>query len=226
MQHIKEQNWFAVGLDVIVVIVGIFLGMQVTEWNEQRESQNISDETLSRLIIELETASGMLQKVIEPNTVRLESSLQYLEGKFELKEQSKQQLMSLVIIPTLDINIPILERELGPNKLVIGNTDLDSALRNIHVAYEEIKEQGFYIKQMYTNQIIPYHLKTRVLGDIRKLSTGEEVSMSKAQVLYLDEEYRQLVNLAYLMNYNNQLRYKQLAKQIGIASDLARHVTK
>jgi hypothetical protein len=29
MQHIKEQNWLAVGQDVIVVIVGIFLGMQV-----------------------------------------------------------------------------------------------------------------------------------------------------------------------------------------------------
>ena len=35
-QHLKDQNWFAVGLDVIVVIVGIFLGMQVTEWNEER----------------------------------------------------------------------------------------------------------------------------------------------------------------------------------------------
>ena len=32
MQHVKEQNWFAVGLDVIVVIVGIFLGMQVQKW--------------------------------------------------------------------------------------------------------------------------------------------------------------------------------------------------
>ena len=33
-QHIKEQNGFAVGLDIIVVVVGIFLGMQVTEWND------------------------------------------------------------------------------------------------------------------------------------------------------------------------------------------------
>ncbi len=35
-KHIKEQNWFAVGLDVIVVIVGIFLGMQVTNWQAER----------------------------------------------------------------------------------------------------------------------------------------------------------------------------------------------
>ncbi len=40
MQHVKEQNWFAVGLDVIVVIVGIFLGMQVTEWQAQRNNEH------------------------------------------------------------------------------------------------------------------------------------------------------------------------------------------
>ncbi len=27
MTHVTEQNWFAVGLDAIVVITGIFLGM-------------------------------------------------------------------------------------------------------------------------------------------------------------------------------------------------------
>ena len=39
IQHVKEQNWFAVGLDVIVVIVGIFLGMQVTDWNDKRNDR-------------------------------------------------------------------------------------------------------------------------------------------------------------------------------------------
>ena len=39
MQHVKEQNWFAVGLDVIVVIVGIFLGMQVQQWYLEREKR-------------------------------------------------------------------------------------------------------------------------------------------------------------------------------------------
>ena len=39
-KHITEQNWFAVGLDVIVVVVGIFLGLQVTEWNESRKDKN------------------------------------------------------------------------------------------------------------------------------------------------------------------------------------------
>jgi len=49
MKHVTDQNWFAVGLDVIVVIVGIFLGLQVTEWNEQRAERAEEAEYLIRL---------------------------------------------------------------------------------------------------------------------------------------------------------------------------------
>lgn len=30
MKHVTDQNWIAVVLDVLVVITGIFLGMQVS----------------------------------------------------------------------------------------------------------------------------------------------------------------------------------------------------
>jgi len=48
-EHLKEQNWFAVGLEVIVVIVGIFLGMQVTDWNENRKDHNDGQDFISRI---------------------------------------------------------------------------------------------------------------------------------------------------------------------------------
>lgn len=49
MKHVNDQNWFAVGLDVIVVVVGIFLGMQVTEWNDQRKDRVEEGEYLLRV---------------------------------------------------------------------------------------------------------------------------------------------------------------------------------
>lgn len=50
MKHVTDQNWFAVGLDVIVVITGIFLGMQVSEWNDERKDKLIEIEYIERLI--------------------------------------------------------------------------------------------------------------------------------------------------------------------------------
>jgi len=34
-RHVREQNWFAVWLDL--VIVGIFVGLEISNWNETRK---------------------------------------------------------------------------------------------------------------------------------------------------------------------------------------------
>jgi len=63
-QHLKDQNWFAVGLDVIVVIVGIFLGMQVTEWNEERQDKEDNLIYIKRIhgeLIDAENASNRVR---------------------------------------------------------------------------------------------------------------------------------------------------------------------
>jgi hypothetical protein len=36
MQHVKDQNWFAVGLDFLIVVTGVFIGIQVANWNAAR----------------------------------------------------------------------------------------------------------------------------------------------------------------------------------------------
>ena len=37
-KHVKDQNWFAVALDFFIVVVGILLAFQITNWNERREA--------------------------------------------------------------------------------------------------------------------------------------------------------------------------------------------
>lgn len=34
---LREQNWVAVAIEVLVVVVGVFVGMQVNNWNERRK---------------------------------------------------------------------------------------------------------------------------------------------------------------------------------------------
>ena len=56
MKHVTDQNWFAVGLDVIVVIVGIFLGLQVQEWNENRKNIIAADSYAEQLLVDANQA--------------------------------------------------------------------------------------------------------------------------------------------------------------------------
>lgn len=38
-QHVKDQNWFAVGLDFVIVVTGVFIGLQASNWNDNRETR-------------------------------------------------------------------------------------------------------------------------------------------------------------------------------------------
>lgn len=48
-EHVKAQNWTAVGLDFVIVVVGVFIGIQVANWNEERQDNSLSKGYLERL---------------------------------------------------------------------------------------------------------------------------------------------------------------------------------
>jgi len=56
-KHVKDQNWFAVFLDFFIVVVGILIAFQITNWNEARSLRADERDFLQRLhsdIIELQ----------------------------------------------------------------------------------------------------------------------------------------------------------------------------
>lgn len=36
MEHVTEQNWTAIGIDFVIVVLGVFIGLQVSNWNDAR----------------------------------------------------------------------------------------------------------------------------------------------------------------------------------------------
>lgn len=58
---IREQNWFTVIIEIMIVMIGIFLGLQVTEWNEDRKDRALEQEYLARLATEIHLADESLQ---------------------------------------------------------------------------------------------------------------------------------------------------------------------
>jgi hypothetical protein len=48
-QHVKEQNWTAIVVDFVIVVVGVFMGIQVSNWNESQREQTLLRDYLHRL---------------------------------------------------------------------------------------------------------------------------------------------------------------------------------
>lgn len=52
--HLRKQNWTAVLIDFVIVVVGVFVGLQVQDWNEYRKERSEEQRLLVRLLEETE----------------------------------------------------------------------------------------------------------------------------------------------------------------------------
>ena len=64
-KHVKEQNWFAVALDFFIVVVGILLAFQITNWNEARSDRAEERKYLERLSSDLSRTNERIVDQLE-----------------------------------------------------------------------------------------------------------------------------------------------------------------
>jgi hypothetical protein len=53
IEHVREQNWTAIGIDFVIVVVGVFVGIQVANWNTARVDRQRGAEFTERLRADL-----------------------------------------------------------------------------------------------------------------------------------------------------------------------------
>ena len=49
IDHLRTQQWTAVTLDLLITVVGVFIGIQVSNWNSERQDRRKSREVLVEL---------------------------------------------------------------------------------------------------------------------------------------------------------------------------------
>ncbi len=68
--HVKSQNWFAVVLDFVIVVVGVYIGIQVSNWNEARIDEQRGEYFAARLLVDMQIEiSNFDQETIYYTTV-------------------------------------------------------------------------------------------------------------------------------------------------------------
>lgn len=66
VNSLRRQDWFAVVLELVIVVVGILLALQLDNWNEQRKARHEGDQWRAQMLAEL-----------EKNRLDLEGRLEY-----------------------------------------------------------------------------------------------------------------------------------------------------
>ena len=64
MKHVIAQNWFAVGVDFVIVVVGVVIGIEVANWNDVRNNKAGLVASLERLDKEVSQNIDIIEKVL------------------------------------------------------------------------------------------------------------------------------------------------------------------
>ncbi len=92
-QSLKTQNWTAIWIEFILLVAGVFLGIQVSNWNADRANQKLATILTERLRTDLKIEAWSYEFQIQYYQEVLsnaEKTLDTLEGR---NEQSNEQLL-------------------------------------------------------------------------------------------------------------------------------------
>ncbi len=85
----KDQNWFAVGIDFWIVVVGVFFGIQIGNWNETRLDQKAYEQAHDRMVIEAKDNIENLEHTLELYAVMTENFQTAIEDIRNCRDDEK-----------------------------------------------------------------------------------------------------------------------------------------
>ena len=109
--HVRQQNWFAVLLDFVIVVVGVIIGVQVANWNETQKQHTLYHDAYQRVNQEVSNNIKSIQAVQNYYRKRLPAvqrvietlrtcgadggSIESIEGTFQVVMNYSQILLSV-----------------------------------------------------------------------------------------------------------------------------------
>lgn len=137
-KHINDQNWFAVGIDFAIVVIGVFIGIQVANWNQNNADHQEERLILERLFDQLSYTEVRRDEVEDygyANLTALSSAREVLFGIIERNALTPQECNAIgysSLFFNFSDSIPILQ-ELGSSGKfsLIRNQSVVTALANL-----------------------------------------------------------------------------------------------
>jgi hypothetical protein len=185
-KHIKNENWFAVFIDFLIVVVGVFIGIQVANWNEAQGRQQTERSYIERLREDLASNNDDINQRIAYFTQVREYGLSALNAL----EQDTESLDEQFLIDIYQAS-HILPREFGRDTYdEILSVGANEAIADVEVRkrlanfYRSIKAQLNSLKIItpyrgMTRRSFPYKATKAIrkaCGDIVKTGvTGQPI---------------------------------------------------
>ena len=119
IEHVRAQNWIAVALDFVIVVVGVFIGIQVSNWNDARANKGIVAVHLSEIAEDLRSHLEFHDKLYDSAIARI-AAVDYIYAEAFGRELPDVLRLSVEAWPV-------------PETPVIAEEDLDVLMGSVNL---------------------------------------------------------------------------------------------
>lgn len=234
---IREQNWFTVVLEVVIVVIGILIGLQVDDWNQRRLERESDQRALALFVDEL-------QLMLEEASVDLKfvtASMQDLSSGTEIAlncdaSDEERARLTTAIGNTLNWRVPDVRpsglAEIGNSGTLarLGNPELSRAVGSIHQSIKGIDDSMYFIGPQFDRawqMLLPYLVLTQPIK-LEKLDLGvarqpppEYMSLVPQETLCGSQEF--LLGLSLLTSFyeSSTYNFEEWHRALSTAYELA-----
>lgn len=98
--HMKQQHWTGVFIELVIVVLGVFIGIQVSNWNEARVDRGRERHALHLLFIEAQNNvaySELANFIAQQWQQNREAALARLQGRMPEKGDATRGLVAMAV---------------------------------------------------------------------------------------------------------------------------------
>jgi len=143
-QHLNDQNWAAVVLDLFIVGFGIFIGLQADAWNVSRQERVMEGKYLERLLVDMNVSIDMQLQIFDLEKAGIDSidelARDLAEGTLSEKDRDStvQALNYLGWVENPKTRLVTLnELQSSGNISQIQNSEIRDALGQLHRSFDD-----------------------------------------------------------------------------------------
>jgi hypothetical protein len=99
IEHLKQQHWTAIVIDFVIVVIGVFIGLQVQEWSNRLEDRRRETQLVSDLLADLEIDRAHFAVALEADERQVGAANASLDGaglpklEFDWKRQQRTDIV-------------------------------------------------------------------------------------------------------------------------------------
>jgi hypothetical protein len=167
--HVVNENWFAVFVDFVIVVVGVYVGIEVSNWNEERQDDARAQYYLERIRADLsdDRTEATRRQLFWNQVVR------YGEAAIAHAENGTSQ-----VYPYAAVSTTYDELKAAGELRLISEPELRTRLADYYVSATSLQAEHLfqYLPRYreYVRGVVPFGIQRYVWDECHVTRTGEQ----------------------------------------------------